>query len=61
MYHRLVTNPSKQLLCPLICYTDSTQIDSLSRFSLEPYLFTPALLSHAARSKANAWRPFGYV
>jgi hypothetical protein len=61
MYHHLVTDPSMQLLCPLICYTDSTQIDSLSRFSLELFLFTPALLSHAARNKANAWQPFGYV
>jgi hypothetical protein len=33
MYRRLVSNPSKQLLCPLICYTDAgTQIDALSRF-----------------------------
>jgi hypothetical protein len=61
MYHHHVTDPSKQLLCPLICYTDSTQIDSLSRFSLEPFLFTPALLTHAARNNANVWRPFGYV
>ena len=61
MYRRLVSNPSKQLLCPLICYTDGTQIDALSRFSVEPFLFTPAVLSHAARCKADAWRPFGYV
>ena len=61
MYHHLVTDPSKQLLCPLICYTDSIQIDSLSWFSLEPLLFTPALLSHAACKKDNAWQPFGYV
>ena len=53
MYHHHVTNPSKQLLCPLICYTDSTQIDSLSQFSLEPFLFTPTLLTHAACNNAN--------
>jgi len=61
MYQRLVSNPTKQLLCPLICYTDGTQVDALSRFSVEPFLFTPAVLSHAARCKAKAWRPFGYV
>jgi hypothetical protein len=61
MYRRLVSNPSKQLLCPLICYTDGTQIDALSRFSVEPFLFSPAVLSHAARCKSDAWRPFGYV
>ncbi|MCK7501273.1 MAG: hypothetical protein MZW92_72520 [Comamonadaceae bacterium] len=61
MYQRLVSNPTKQLLCPLICYTDGTQIDALSRFSVEPFLFTPAVLSHVTRCKAEAWRPFGYV
>jgi hypothetical protein len=61
MYSRLVTDPSKQFLCPLICYTDGTLIDALSRFSVEPFLFTPAVLSYAARCKAKAWRPFGYV
>jgi hypothetical protein len=61
MYQRLVSNPTKQHLCPLICYTDGTQIDALSRFSAEPFLFTPAVLSHVARCKAEAWHPFGYV
>jgi hypothetical protein len=49
MYHRLVSNPSKQLLCPLICYTDGTQIDSMSCFGVEPILFTPPVLSYATR------------
>ena len=53
--------PIKAILCPLICYTDGTQVDALSRFSVEPFLFTPAVLSHATRCKAEAWRPFGYV
>jgi hypothetical protein len=61
MYSRLVSDPSNQLLCPLICYTDGTSIDALSRFSVEPFLFTPAVLTYAARCKAEAWRPFGYV
>jgi len=55
MYCQLVSNPSKQLLCPLICYTDGTQIDSLSQFGVEPFLFMPAVLSHAACCKADAW------
>jgi hypothetical protein len=37
MYQRLVLNPTKQLLCPLICYTDGTQIDALSQLSVEPF------------------------
>jgi hypothetical protein len=61
MYRHLVSNPSKQFLCPLICYTDGTQIDSLSWFGGEPFLFMPAVLSHAARCKVDAWQPLGYV
>jgi hypothetical protein len=61
MYCRLVTDPSKQLLCPLICYTDGTQVDALSRVSVKPFLFTPAVLFHATHCKAEAWRLFGYV
>jgi hypothetical protein len=61
MYCCLVSNPSKQLLCPLICYTDGTQIDSMSCFGVEPFLFTPAVLSHATHCKAEAWQLFGYV
>jgi hypothetical protein len=61
IYGRFMSDPSKQLLCPLICYTDGTQIDALTQFSIEPFLFTPAVLSHAAHCKANAWHPFGYV
>jgi hypothetical protein len=53
MYHHLVSNPSKQLLCPLICYTDDTQIDSMSHFGVEPFLFTSAvcLMPPAVRLK----------
>jgi hypothetical protein len=61
MYQRLVSNPTKQLLRPLICYTDGTQIDALSRFIVEPFLFMPAVLLHVAHCKAEAWRPFGYM
>jgi hypothetical protein len=49
MHQRLVSNPTKQLLCPLTCYTDG------------PFLFMPAVLSHVAHCKAKAWHPFGYV
>jgi hypothetical protein len=48
----------KQLLCPLICYTDGTQIGSMSRFDVESFLFTPAVLSYATHCKAEAWQPF---
>jgi hypothetical protein len=43
MYQRLVSDPTKQLLCPLICYTDGTLINALSWFIVEPFLFMPAV------------------
>ena len=47
MYQRLVLNPTKQLLCPLICYTDGTQIDALwSHFCLR---LLCCCMWHAAR------------
>jgi hypothetical protein len=49
------------LLCPLIGYIDATQIDKFSRFSVEPFIFTPAILNYKRRCKADVWRPFGYV
>jgi hypothetical protein len=61
MYSRLVTDPSRQLLCPLICYIDGTQIDRMSQFSLEPFSFTLAIFRSATHSHSRAWHPFGYV
>jgi hypothetical protein len=43
-----VTDPSKQLLCPLIFYTDDTLIDSVGHFRIEPFVFTPTILSSSA-------------
>jgi hypothetical protein len=61
LYDLLITDPTKQLLIPLIFYTDATQIDALSRFSVEPLLFTIAILSYAAHCKSSSWCPLGYV
>ena len=37
LYSEMVIDELKQLLCPLICYTDATTVDSNSRFSVEPF------------------------
>ena len=52
LYDLLIMDLTKQLLIPLIFYTDATQIDVLSRFSVEPLLFTIAILSYAACCKS---------
>ena len=61
LYDLLVKDPMKQLLIPLIFYMGATQIDALSRFSVEPFLFTIAILSYAACCKASSWCPLGYM
>lgn len=60
-YDKMITNPRKQLFCPIIGYVDKTHIDSKSRFQLEPFTFTTSLFTEKTRRKAAAWRLFGYV
>ena len=41
-YARYITNPQKQLFVPSIQWIDHTHVTGNNRFSLKPYLFTPA-------------------
>ena len=43
MYAELVTDPTRQLLVPLIAYIDATKIDTLNHFTVEPFTFTPSI------------------
>ena len=60
-YKALVTDPTRQLLVPLATYIDGTTIDTLSRFTVEPYTFVPLIFKYSRRCRADIWRPFGYV
>jgi len=61
LYTQLVTDPERQLLVPLAAYIDSTTVDTLSRFSVEPFTFSTLLFRYSRRCCADVWRPFGYV
>ena len=62
MYSKMVTDSSRQLLGPLILYTtEATICDSNSWFCIEPFCFTPAILTHLACSRVDVGHPFGYV
>ena len=61
MYDRLVKDPSKDFLCPVIVYGDRSQVDQHSRFSLEPFTFSLSIFTEKFRRKAEAWRPLGYI
>lgn len=57
----IVKDPEKDFVIPLILYSDRTGTDALQRYSLEPWLFTTALLKRSAREKASTWRHLGFV
>ena len=42
-YRRMITDPTRQLLVPIIQWIDRTHITGNGRFSLKPYMFTPAI------------------
>jgi hypothetical protein len=44
-YSCLITNPSRQLLVPIIQWIDRTSVTGNDRFSLKPYMFTPAIFT----------------
>jgi hypothetical protein len=45
-YSRLITNPSRQLLAPIIQWIECTSVTGNDKFSLKPYMFTPAILQN---------------
>jgi hypothetical protein len=49
------------VLCPIILFIDKTQIDQLSKWSLEPVLFTLGIFNRQTRNLSSAWRPLGLV
>ena len=44
-YDRLITDPQKQLFVPIIQWIDRTSVTGNDRFSLKPYMFTPAIFT----------------
>ena len=59
-YDRLITNPSKQLLVPIIQWVDRTSVTGNDRFSLKPYMFTLAIFTELFRRTIGAWRYHGF-
>ncbi len=54
-YSRLITNPSCQLLVPIIQWIDCTSVTGNDRFSLKPYMFTPAIFAELFWRTIQAW------
>ena len=51
----------KPFLLPLILYVDKTGTDMMCRYSLEPFIFTVAILSRELRNLSMSWTHFGFV
>jgi hypothetical protein len=46
-YEHFITNPAWQLFVPIIQWIDQTSVTGNDRFSLKPYMFTPAIFTES--------------
>ena len=60
-YDRLITKPKRQLLVPIIQWIDRTHVTGNARFSLKPYMFTPAIFKEKFRRSIKAWGYHGFL
>ena len=60
-YDRLITDPSKQFFVPIIQWIDRTSVTGNDRFSLKPYMFTPAIFTEKFRRSIKAWGFHGFL
>ena len=62
MYNKYITDPTLQLMFPLMGYFDKAHItNGSSRFNLEPGSFTSMFFKETVRCRPDAWRMFGFV
>ena len=60
-YARYITEPHRQLFVPIIQWIDRTHVTGNSRFSLKPYMFTPAIFTEKFRRTIKAWGYHGFL
>ena len=60
-YQRLITNPERQFFVPIIQWIDRTSVTGNDRFSLKPYMFTPAIFKEKFRRTIHAWGYHGFL
>jgi hypothetical protein len=61
LYTEYITDPTRQLLAPIIMYMDGTAIDSKGRLEVCPVSFTCSLFRESARRHSESWRLLGYI
>ena len=60
-YSTLVQFPDRQLFVPIIQWIDRTSVTGNDRFSLKPYMFTPAIFTENFRRTIQAWGYHGFL
>ena len=60
-YSKYVKHPSRELFVPIIQWIDRTSVTGNDRFSLKPYMFTPAIFTEKFRRKIEAWGYHGLL
>ena len=60
-YHRLVKNPTEDILLPCILAMDKTHCDTFGRLQMEPITISYGLMKHSTRSSPMAMRILGYI
>ena len=59
-YARLITNPERQLFVPIVQWIDRTTVTGNDRYSLKPYMFTPAIFKEKFCRTIQAWGYHGF-
>ena len=60
-YARYISNPQKEFFVPIIQWIDRTHVTGNARFSLKPYMFTPAIFTETFRRRIQAWGYHGFL
>ena len=60
-YDKIITDPSTQILIPIIIYLDKTGTDLKQKYGVEPVAFTIGILRQKIRHLIEAWRVLGYL
>ena len=60
-YKKLITDPSRQVLLPIILYMDAAITGQYDHLPIEALKFTLGIFNAVTRDKAYAWRNLGYV
>ncbi len=60
-YHRMITDPTRQLFVPIIQWIDRIHVTGIAHFLLKPYMFAPAISKEEFRRKIQASGYHGFL